>query len=66
MYTLCDVDFHVKLSFIVVHFLSESAIEFYIDQENELPKKVGYAIRLEGYWSTELTYPPFMPDGPMM
>ncbi|KAL9959228.1 hypothetical protein ACROYT_G036325 [Oculina patagonica] len=40
------------------------AIEFYIEEENKLPKQVRYAIRLDGYWSTASTYPVFASDGP--
>ena len=67
MHTLCDVDLLLKLWFIVVHFLYIFiAIEFYIDEEkNTLPKKVQYAIRLDGFYSTDSTYPPFTSVGPM-
>lgn len=53
---------HVLPWFIVVHFIS--AIEFYIEEENKLPKQVRYAIRLDSYWSTASTYPVFASDGP--
>ncbi|CAH3187086.1 unnamed protein product [Porites evermanni] len=44
------------------------AIEFLIDDEDSLPKKVKYAIRLrsEVYqpWNTDSTYPQYIPDSP--
>ncbi|XP_078344110.1 phospholipid-transporting ATPase ABCA3-like [Oculina patagonica] len=40
------------------------AIEFYTDEENKLPKKVRYAIRLPGYWDTDSAYPSYQRVGP--
>ena len=67
MHTMCDVDLLLKLWFIidsVCFFFPYSAIEFYFDEENTLPKKVRYAIRLAGTWSTDSTYPTLTSDGP--
>ncbi|CAH3188357.1 unnamed protein product, partial [Porites lobata] len=45
------------------------AIEFLIDDEDSLPKKVKYAIRLrsevDSPWNTDSTYPQFIPDSPV-
>ncbi|CAH3155546.1 unnamed protein product, partial [Porites evermanni] len=40
------------------------AIEFLIDDEDSLPKKVKYAIRLRSPWNTDSTYPQFIPESP--
>ena len=40
-----------------------AAIEFYVEDESQLPDQVRYAIRLFDTWHTASTYPPYHADG---
>ena len=47
----------------MVWIISFPAIEFYIEDESNLPEQVRYAIRLFNTWNTASTYPPYHADG---